>query len=282
MEKELMKIAEFAEFCGISRDTLLWYDKNNILKPAVVGENGYRYYRMEQFFRYDLISILKQTGSSLKEIKVFLKERNLYSLQTLFVEKEKALEKYIAELVKKKTLLDKINASIALASTCTCGVPELVTLPDAVLAVTEVSPEDGWFSDNEGEKVCEHLRNYAHKEEVIRYPLGSVVSANAILNGQFIEKGFFFPAKDGTEENIVRRKAGEYVQIFHKGSLDNVMATMHIALDFIKSKGLQIIGDIYEYDLLTFLVTNSEEDFIFQFLFPVIHKRQQLLNETCP
>lgn len=264
-----MKTAEFAEFCGSSRDTLLWYDKNDILKPAVVGENGYRYYEAEQFFRYDLITILKQTGNSIKEIKAFLEGYDLHTLKAQFTRKNDALTKRIAQLTRTKRLLDEICACVDTAGSCQCGVPFLVDLPEAALAVTEVSPEGGWFFDKEGKRVREHLKAYAEREGVIRYPFGSVVSAEALLSGVFVEKQFFFPAEDGARGNIIHRKAGRYVQIFHKGGFGNAMDTLRVALAFIRTEGLRLAGDIYEYDLLTFLFANSEDESIVQFFLPV-------------
>lgn len=84
MEDKMLKLSEFAEFCGTTRDTLLWYDKMGILKPAVVGENGYRYYSPKQFFDYDLISTLKQTGNSIREIAEYNREHSYAELRELF------------------------------------------------------------------------------------------------------------------------------------------------------------------------------------------------------
>lgn len=38
----------FAKLFGINKDTLLYYDKINLFKPAIVGENDYRYYDASQ------------------------------------------------------------------------------------------------------------------------------------------------------------------------------------------------------------------------------------------
>lgn len=44
--KNYYKISEFAALCGLSRDTLLHYDRIGILKPAFVAPSGYRYYTL--------------------------------------------------------------------------------------------------------------------------------------------------------------------------------------------------------------------------------------------
>lgn len=71
---KLLTTGEFARFCGVSKDTLIYYDRQDILKPRHVSENGYWRYLPEQLYEFDFISILKETGSSLTEIKEQMKK----------------------------------------------------------------------------------------------------------------------------------------------------------------------------------------------------------------
>ena len=43
-------IGEFAQLFGISKQTLFYYEKNNIFSPELIETNGYRYYSLEQYF----------------------------------------------------------------------------------------------------------------------------------------------------------------------------------------------------------------------------------------
>ena len=40
---------QFAKLCSTTKETLFHYDSLGLLKPARVGENGYRYYRLPVF-----------------------------------------------------------------------------------------------------------------------------------------------------------------------------------------------------------------------------------------
>lgn len=42
--RSLFTVSQFAQMCGVSRQTLIYYDREGIFSPQVVGENGYRYY----------------------------------------------------------------------------------------------------------------------------------------------------------------------------------------------------------------------------------------------
>lgn len=67
---------EFARLCGVKKDTLFHYDAIGILRPDIVRENGYRYYSINQFFIFDIISMLKKAGAGLGEIKEYIARRS--------------------------------------------------------------------------------------------------------------------------------------------------------------------------------------------------------------
>lgn len=50
MEKDTLYPAEFAQLYGISKDTLLYYDKIALFRPQVRSENGYRLNSLDQIF----------------------------------------------------------------------------------------------------------------------------------------------------------------------------------------------------------------------------------------
>ena len=79
-KKHLLKTGEFARLCRTTKETLLHYDRKGLLKPRYVADNGYRWYGAEQFFHFDLISLLKESGCSLEEIRRSrnLRERHRY------------------------------------------------------------------------------------------------------------------------------------------------------------------------------------------------------------
>lgn len=66
----LMKIHEFAEFCGLSVRTLHLYDKMGLFYPEKTDDNnGYRYYGSEQMSELNTIISFRKVGISLKDIK---------------------------------------------------------------------------------------------------------------------------------------------------------------------------------------------------------------------
>ena len=58
--QSVFTIGETAKIHHISKQTLIFYDKKGLLKPAYVDKNnGYRYYSLEEFAALDVILFLK-------------------------------------------------------------------------------------------------------------------------------------------------------------------------------------------------------------------------------
>lgn len=65
-------ISEFAKITGVTRQTLIYYDRIGLFSPAVKEENGYRKYSHSQIEHITAITILCDLGVPLKDIKKIL------------------------------------------------------------------------------------------------------------------------------------------------------------------------------------------------------------------
>lgn len=83
--KNYFTISEFAKLRDININSLRYYEKLGLLKPAFIdGNNGYRYYSAEQVSILNKIILCIQLGIPLKEMVQFLDEDgNLQSQQLL-------------------------------------------------------------------------------------------------------------------------------------------------------------------------------------------------------
>ncbi len=66
--QEKYSIGEVAKMLDISTRTLRFYDEKDLVKPAYIEENGYRFYEKEQIKQIELILFLKDIGFSLSRI----------------------------------------------------------------------------------------------------------------------------------------------------------------------------------------------------------------------
>lgn len=100
----LFSIGEIATVCGVSIDTLRFYETKALITPAHVDpESGYRYYRRENLLRLRTILGLKDAGLSLLDIKDYL-------------DGGKNTENKIAELTKRRDLLNRAIEDLQIRS----------------------------------------------------------------------------------------------------------------------------------------------------------------------
>ena len=71
-------IGQFSRMMRLSTKALRLYDKMGVLKPARVDSTtGYRYYRLEQACRADMIRQLRAIDMPLVEIRAYLESENM-------------------------------------------------------------------------------------------------------------------------------------------------------------------------------------------------------------
>ncbi len=69
----MLKIGEFARACGVSAQTIRYYDTEGVLCADYIDpESGYRYYSPEKLETFRRIQTYKEAGFSLEEIKLLL------------------------------------------------------------------------------------------------------------------------------------------------------------------------------------------------------------------
>jgi MerR family transcriptional regulator, thiopeptide resistance regulator len=65
-------ISQIARQCGLSRSTLLYYDRIGLLRPSGRTASGYRYYLPADGARLERIRRFREAGLTLKEIRTVL------------------------------------------------------------------------------------------------------------------------------------------------------------------------------------------------------------------
>ena len=58
-KEKLYTVGEFAKICHVTPRTLKYYEERHLLKPAVTGDNGYRYYSLGQIDEVSAILLFR-------------------------------------------------------------------------------------------------------------------------------------------------------------------------------------------------------------------------------
>src|SRR5262249_11523479 len=76
-------VKKLAKLSGVSVRALHFYDEIGLLKPAFVGENGYRYYEEEQLLMLQQILFFRELGFPLSDIQKIIKSGDFDKIETL-------------------------------------------------------------------------------------------------------------------------------------------------------------------------------------------------------
>ncbi len=102
MKKHTVK--DLAQLAKVSVRTLHFYDEIGLLKPALVGENGYRYYGREELLRLQQILFYRELGMSLDRIREVLVAKDF--------DRMKALAQHRQEIERERERLTKLIQTI--------------------------------------------------------------------------------------------------------------------------------------------------------------------------
>ena len=96
-------ISEMASLFNVSRQTLIYYDKIGLFKPAVVNEKGYRFYSPTQIPLMRLICMLRDLGLELDEIDRLTSTFDSGEMTDHLRSRVQALDEQIAGLKAERT-----------------------------------------------------------------------------------------------------------------------------------------------------------------------------------
>lgn len=130
-------ISEMANIFGVSRQTLIYYDKIGLFGPAEVNEKGYRFYSPTQIPLMRLICMLRDLGVDLDEIMRLTSSYDVAEMARKLQERVSELDGQIAELEKERNGVQERLSFYSDVSYWKArqGVPTLKAFPDRYVVV---------------------------------------------------------------------------------------------------------------------------------------------------
>ena len=137
-------VGEMARLSGLSKQTLIFYDRTGVFSPrAVDPSNGYRYYAAEQLEALDNVLMLKEMGLSLEEIRAFMHERSgRRALEVMEMQRARIREKMERLARIERRLARKAGTLRALEADRPDGV-QIRPMPQDALATEPVDAPGG-------------------------------------------------------------------------------------------------------------------------------------------
>ena len=100
----LLTSGRFAKLCGVSKQTLLFYEKLGLFMPSYKDLNGRRYYDPDQIDTFHVILALKNI-MPLGEVKEYILSRNKDSFLKLYRQSIKNLSSQIALMEQQRMMM---------------------------------------------------------------------------------------------------------------------------------------------------------------------------------
>lgn len=257
----MFTIGDFSKLCWVSKKTLRHYDEIDLLKPKLIGANGYRYYTALQLREMRLISKLRNYGFGLKEITTLLKSENKEILKEAFLKRQLSLLK---ELEEKTTLLTQLQTDLSHMQKGIDFMKQNITIQTTTLNPTTIFGIRKEMSVYGLGKGFEELFQLAAKKGYT--PMGPPVaiyhSEDFNLEKSDIEMAL--PVNKKTEETT-EIKGGLYCFATHLGTYETLSETYSALGEWIEANGYQITGPAFD----KYLRQEAGEQAITEVYFPI-------------
>ena len=268
--ENLFSIGEVARYQNISKQTLIFYDKIGLFRPAYVDpHNGYRYYSASQIDYLDTILVMKKIGFSLEEIRRHMQHYHLDSSLAMLHRQLDVIDQKIAEL---RLLRSRVQHRCQQMEQAKARAQAGVQLEDAGEQYLLCRPVAAPYSLREVSLASKQCFVDAFQEQLpVFFQSGVVVPFERILAGRYTEASLAFLPIDPTGQaaGARRRPPGRRACIYHVGDYLSVGRSYEKLLDHCRQAGLRILSDSYEFCINDYITTHDESEYITKIAFYV-------------
>lgn len=264
----MYKIKEFSTLSKLTIKTLRYYERENLLTPSFVDQNGYRYYDSKLLIHLAKVISLRQIGFSINEIKEFFDcpDKN----QMLKVRKdeiEKSLIEENIKLSKINYLLEEKNMKYEVI---------VKKLPDYI-----VYYKDGVVKDFT--EILDFILGSAEDCKKINPNIKCIEPDYCYLNyldGEYKGNNFRVryaqavkeAGKDNDVIKFMKLEPVDAVCIYHKGSYDGLRDAYAFIMNYIEENGYEVLEDPRERYIDGMWNKEDEADWLTEIQVPVKKK----------
>lgn len=253
---------EFAKLCSVKKQTLFHYDDIGIFSPEIKTDNGYRYYSIIQLETFHVISMLKDLGMPLKEIKNYLDNRSPDELISLLKKQKISIEDKMNKLNQMHHLIErKIHITNEACNIC---VDEIVIKKMPKTYFVRTNNQNMEDERNIAVYLAEHI-NYCKDNNIYSpYITGGILSYDNVKNKNYFYYDYYYTQLDMNEHknyNYIKEE-GLYLIAYHIGGYYTVEKTYDKILKFIADNNLSIKSYFYEDVLLDELSIKGYENYV--------------------
>ena len=263
--ENLFSIGEVSKYQNISKQTLIFYDKIGLFRPAYVDpQNGYRYYSASQLDDLDAILIMKKLGFPLSRIREHMQTYNIESSLETLNSKLSVIDEQIKELQLIRSRVQQRCEQMEAAKVL-LGYDGAIRVEQVERQYILCQPVEPPYSLREisiATKKC--FVDSFQQGLPVYFQCGVIVPMERIRAGRCTEASTAFLPIEETcgVENIACLPAGRCVAVCHVGDYSSIGRSYEKLLNYCGAHGLKILSDSYEFCINDYITSRDEAEYV--------------------
>lgn len=260
MIKQYLSIGEMAKLRKVTIETLRHYDRVDLLKPDYIDHNRIRYYHITKAEKIRTIKELQEIGLSLKEIKIYLKNRTLEHSYELLLQKQEYIKQqyefykslYIG-IQEKLRVLDQLSIYRKSDKIYEKDFPERYCFFSESFVHNE---EELFYQTTKLEGIVEELEGYLQIYGSQKYGTLFKVDEDSRINRPFL---FISPNQQAT---II--PAGRYLCLMKSNSFWDIEKQKKQLQEYAKQKGYHMSDHLLSIVQIDYTMSDFEEERLYE------------------
>ena len=256
---------ELANLFHLSKQTMQYYDKKGIVKPAFIADNGYRYYATSQYLTLEIILFLRKLDVSIPDIQYFLQHRSKDEILRILEEKESSCEETMQRCEELLHAIRSYKTNLKCSQNLPVGQVLLQSYPDTRMYLTAIPTKHRGGFDAISIRAKHVHEAFAHsycKDKAT----GWVISQKDFFSKNFNHSCAIVTQSGPPDSPLLCnyiRPSGLYVSILVKGSYFHHAEEAYTKLvDFMNLNHLVPDGDVFLFPVISYWATNDPEEYI--------------------
>lgn len=257
-------VSELAALGNVSRQTILYYDKHNLLKPNFIDSNGYRYYHFKEYLILEIILNFRKLGMSVDEIKAYINEKSPETLDNILMNKATEYELTIKKLKCLLADIEIVRTNLAAINKYNVGSLTIHQQEQEILILSPLVDKKAPIKTRI--KILGNFNLPLYKSNHFKScKVSWIITANDFLNGECRKKRYYCsPAYvDLSNKNQIILPAGNYLTYIFQGAFQPQATKIHnIIVQYLHEHHLKIISPIKITSLKDFWTAKTREEYI--------------------
>jgi DNA-binding transcriptional MerR regulator len=270
MEKYgIFSVSQFARLAKITRDIVLNYDKQKLIKPATRDKN-YRYYSSDQLAVANLIRMHLKQGMSLATIKELIEQRTPENVSVILENQVGLLDAQIKELEETKEFVVTYNRIINSVRNVNEQEIKVQFLPEVTIMLGNIIEYSGSRNEYDGLKDFYTDMTNAYPNANLNYPVWAIFSKERIKirDSTYPDRYFSYNPR-----GMDKRPAALYAIGYTRGGYGQAYDLYSRLLAYIEQNGFEVCGDTYEEYPLNEVCISDEANYLIKVMITVCEKK---------